>query len=189
MLTYKTSFLVFLILFTCGCRMLSLQSTAVLEAPMFKFLSPESLPSTVNVYQEIEIFSEDTHYQLNAAVRLNKDVLQLTTMNTLGQRLFTLKLTSNGLAIEQAHLKDKQINENHVLRDVQWLFWPINILNSKVKDTGWFFKQTGNIRKVYHDGQLIATMRGPFQMSWEGEFEYQNHVNRYRLNVKSIHLE
>ncbi len=169
--------------------MLPLKSIVGLTPPVFKPLSPESLPSTVNAYQEIEIFFEDARYQVHAAISLNNDLLQLTTMNALGQRLFTLKLTRNGLAIEQEHLKDKKINENHVIRDVQWMFWPINILNTKAKGTGWFFKQADNLRTVYYRSQLVATIRGPFQMNWEGEFEYQNYANRYRLNVKSIHLK
>ncbi len=155
----------------------------------FTLLSPDTLSQTVDVLQEVEFISGKTHLQFQAAVHVDGQQLQIVTLNNLGQRLFSITQQGHELLVDQAHLKHKKIDENDLVRDIQWLFWPLAVLNKETTNTGWRFNENGAVREVYYNDQLIATLNGPFNNGWQGEFSYQNHAEHYQLHVKSTPYE
>ena len=169
-----------------GC--VSISHKPDVSTPPFILKTPDSLPTPVSAYQEIEIQFNNKHTSFLAAVTVDDKQIIVAIMNSLGQRLFTLeshgsKTTSSGKLPNE--LKN---HEKHIVRDIQWLFWPIDTLSHNQQPETWTFSETTNSRSIYYKDQLIAKITGPNQDKWNGQYSYDNYIYRYHISVKSTQL-
>jgi hypothetical protein len=138
----------------------------------------------------------DSH-NLEIALDIRQQSLQMIVMTTLGRRLATLSYTQG-----QYHLKAEPGAPDtspyqQLLADIQMIFWPLAALNGA--GGGWHFEQyfeqrlgqrleQQQQRSAWYDGRLIARISTRDSWSWTGAYQYHNQINGYQLSLQSVQL-
>jgi hypothetical protein len=156
-------------------------------SPEFTLLAPHTLGAELSVYQQVHWQHQDDSHNLEIALDIRQQSLQMVVMTTLGRRLATLSYEAGHYQLKREPGAPGNIPYQQLLADIQMVFWPLAALNAAASNSGWHFEQQQQ-RSAWYDGHLIAQINTGDSWSWQGTYEYQNLVAGYQLQLQSVVL-
>lgn len=172
------------LLVTSACSPLQQRGAA---SPEFTLLAPHTLGAELSVYQQVHWQFQQQSHNLEIALDIRQQSLQMVVLTTLGRRLATLSYESGQYQLKREPGAPDNIPYQQLLADIQVMFWPLAALNAAAGNSGWHFEQQQQ-RSAWYDGRLIARVNAGDSWSWHGTYQYQNLVAGYQLQLQSVVL-
>lgn len=128
---------------------------ALREAPEFPLLPPSSFGGSLQVTQVLRAAYGGEESSLQAVVQISPQLLQLTGLSALGQRLFIVQYDGQTLQSPVAEVPARRI-----VTDLQFAFWPLAPLIEAVAGTDWKLSEPEQgLRRLYWNSRLAAEAR------------------------------
>lgn len=102
----------------------------------------------------------------------------------LGQRVLTLSWDGSSLTSERHPLLPAEVDAAYVLRDVQWMYAPVESLR-QVLPAGWQLDDSGNERTLSHGAMPILLIHYDSASRWSGRSRMENRLEGYSLTIES----
>lgn len=123
---------------------------------------------------------------LQCAVSVRDGAMTVIGLTTLGVRAFTIRYDGVEVQHEQSLPAPSQLTPQRLLADLQLVFWPIEPLQTELKNAGWEvtapFERTRRLRR---DGRLIAEVHYDGGDPWRGRAWLVNLEHDYTLSIDS----
>ncbi|MCP3102404.1 DUF3261 domain-containing protein [Myxococcus sp. K15C18031901] len=149
-------------------------------------LPPASFGDTVSLAQQLSFAHEadpDGPRTVEALLELDPAALRLAGF-ALGQRMFSLVWNGSALEEERDPRLPEQFQARQVLRDVQLVYWPADVLRAALPPD-WTLEDGPGRRALLHAGQEWVTVRYAGEPRWRGRAELVNVAEHYRLTIES----
>jgi hypothetical protein len=180
------------------CALLALTAACAssrgnLTTPVFTPLPPATLGAEISAYQQLHLQRDGDSHNLEIALDIRQQSLQMVVMTTLGRRLATLSYAQGQYHLKREPGAPDTIPYRQLLADIQMIFWPLVALSTADGDgdDGWHFEQhfeQQQQRSAWYDGRLIARISTRDSWSWTGAYQYHNQINGYQLSLQSVQL-
>lgn len=162
-----------------GCAVIRDADPAAHE---FVLAAPKALGSEVSAFQQLHLERGELNRQYTLALEIGNDTLQLVFMSTIGQRLATWRYSDHHYHLHIEAGAPSDLPYRLVLVATQWLFWPIDALES-ANSSDWRFSVSG----VYYRDVLVAKLTRPAVQPtpWEGKYGVEFPASGTRLRLQS----
>ncbi len=156
----------------------------------FILRSPASLGRDITAYQNIQVEFEQETFNLQSAVNINHERIQLVLMDSLGQRMATVSYDGRDLGLKNQRWLHTKLPPSYMLETLQMVFWPLKSLQqTSPHEAQWRFEQQENIRKAYYKGKLSTITEYLDPSPWTGKVLHTNTVKNYRLHISTLLLK
>jgi hypothetical protein len=155
--------------------------------PGFTLLSPASLGAELSAYQQLRWTRAGERQQLDIALDIRSNSLQMVVLSPHGRRLATLGYQQGSYRLQREAGAPANIPYRQLLVYLQWIFWPLEALNNANINSGWHFQQRQQ-RCAWYDGELIACIDAQSTSPWSGRFHYRNNTGDIELSLQSVLL-
>ena len=151
-------------------------------------LTPQAMGVTVSLAQRLTI--ERAPAGRPVAARSLDTLLEIDASSVrlaafaLGQRVMTLTWDGTALTSERHALLPAEVDAAYVLRDVQWMYAPLDALR-KVLPAGWQLDERGDERTLSHGATPILLIRYGAEPRWMGRSRMENRLEGYSLTIES----
>jgi hypothetical protein len=159
--------------------------------PVLPLLAPNSLGSSREAVQTLNIEYGDHQQNLQTAVKVNGSVMTLIALGPLGQRAFTLfydgvKVQSD-ITPEAAAALPKAFPPDRVLADLELVLWPLPAWQAKLAGTAWKLTEPEpGLRQLRWHGRLVEEVRAEATGDpWNGKRRLTNKAYGYSIAVSS----
>jgi hypothetical protein len=151
-------------------------------------LSPLAMGATLSLAQRLTV--ERAPAGRPVATRSLDTLLEVDTGSlrlaafALGQRVLTMAWDGNSLTSERHPLLPAEVDAAYVLRDVQWMYGPLESLR-QVLPSGWQLDERGGERILSHGAQPILLIHYESESRWTGRSRMENRLEGYTLTIES----
>ena len=151
-------------------------------------LTPQAMGVNLSVAQRLTV--ERAPADRPIATRSLDTLLEIDTSSlrlaafALGQRVLTLSWDGSTLTGERHPLLPAEVDAAYVLRDVQWMYAPVEALR-QVLPSGWQLEDSGNQRILRHGEQLVLLIHYDAEPRWNGRSRMENRLEGYSLTIES----
>ncbi len=120
---------------------------------------------------------------LDTLLEIDAGSLRLAAF-ALGQRVLTLTWDGVSLSSERHPLLPTEVDAAYVLRDVQWMYAPLESLR-QVLPSGWQLDERGSERVLSHGAEPILLIHYDSESRWNGRSRMENRLEGYSLTIES----
>lgn len=155
------------------------------RVPAFR-LAPADFRNSVSLAQRLRFEARDPRVEarsLDAVLEIDVEGVRLAGL-ALGQRILSLDWDGRELKSERHPALPAAVNGEHVLRDVQLVYWPTTVLRRALPE-GWTLADDGAVRTLSERGDPVAVVRYAGEPRWQGRAELDNRREGYRLIIES----
>jgi len=155
-----------------------------------------SLPAPAETWPLAPAVAFDPHRELTQSVLIERDKEQLrlvgrlqlddrglvmVAFTPLGQRLFTIEYTPQGLVLDRSVALPETVDLIQVLGDLQLVYWPIADLEDAF-GPDWVIQESDGGRRLLHRGRLVGEVRhiGPRRI------EIHALARRYVIRIETL---
>jgi hypothetical protein len=165
-----------------------LGACALFGGQRFPVLVANSEYSRVVAQQQWHLVMDEQSHRLQAMIETGEAQLTLVLLDTLGQRIATLKQDERGLDIERhiSHPIDPLLP--HVWQTLQFIYWPLADLQQHGAPQ-WTFTEAAGVRQVYFSGILAGQIHYQNYSPWQGTARYANNKNGFQWVIESSQLQ
>ena len=151
-------------------------------------LAPEAMDAVVSLEQRLTIERAPagrpvTTHSLDTLLEIDAQSLRMAAF-ALGQRVLTLNWDGTHLVSERHPLLPAEVDAAYVLRDVQWMYAPLQALRT-VLPPGWLLEEVGGERILSHDAVPVLLIRYDSASRWSGRNKLENRLEGYTLTIES----
>lgn len=161
--------------------------TSALQLPQPR-LAPASMGGVVSVSQRLTV--ERAPEGRPVATRTLDTLLEIDAGQVrlaafaLGQRVLTLRWDGVALNSERHPLLPAEVDAAYVLRDVQWMYAPVQALR-QVLPQGWQLEEKDNVRTLSHGSSPVLLIHYASDTRWSGRNRMENRMEGYTLTIES----
>lgn len=151
-------------------------------------LTPQAMGITASLVQRLTV--ERTPTGRPVATRSLDTLLEMDASSVrmaafaLGQRVMTLAWDGTALTSERHALLPAEVDAAYVLRDVQWMYAPLEALRT-ILPTGWQLDERGAERILSHGATPVLLIRYGSEPRWIGRSRMENLLEGYSLTIES----
>ena len=175
----------------CLVLLLGACATSVLEPPLQlpqPRLAPSAMGVTVSVAQRLTVERAPegrpvATRSLDALLEVDANQVHLAAF-ALGQRVMTLRWDGIALKSERHPLLPAEVDAAYVLRDIQWMYAPLDALRS-ILPSGWQLEERGNERTLSHGMTPVLLIQYDSAARWGGRSRMENRLEGYSLTIES----
>ena len=120
---------------------------------------------------------------LDTLLEIDAQNLRLAAF-ALGQRVLTLNWDGSNLVSERHPLLPAEVDAAYVLRDVQWMYAPLEALRT-ILPSGWLLEEVGGERILSHGAVPVLLIRYDSASRWNGRSTLENRLEGYTLTIES----
>ena len=151
-------------------------------------LSPQAMGAVVSVAQRLTLTRtpEGRPVQtrsLETLLEIDASSLHMAAF-ALGQRVMTLKWDGTALTSERHPLLPAEVDAAFVLRDIQWMYAPLQALRSALP-ADWQVEDSGQQRVLSHAGTPVLLIHYDGVSHWVGRSQLENRLEGYSLTIES----
>lgn len=151
-------------------------------------LTPQAMGVTVSLAQRLTVERAPdgrpvATRSLEALLEIDATAVRLAAF-ALGQRMLTLAWDGTALTSERHPLLPAEVDAAFVLRDVQWMYAPLESLR-QVLPAGWQLDDVGDERVLRHGETAILLIRYGSGSRWNGRSRMENLLEGYSLTIES----
>jgi hypothetical protein len=151
-------------------------------------LSPDAMGTVVSLEQRLTIERAPdgrpmTTRSLDTLLEIDSQSVRMAAF-ALGQRVLTLNWDGINLVSERNPLLPAEVDAAYVLRDVQWMYAPLQALRT-VLPPGWLLEEVGGERVLRHDGVPVLLIQYDSALRWNGRSRLENRLEGYMLTIES----
>ncbi len=177
---------------TTACLVLLLGACATPVVPTVQLpqprLAPQAMGAVVSVAQRLTLVRspEGRPVQtrsLDTLLEIDASSLRLAAF-ALGQRVMTLKWDGSALTSERHPLLPAEVDAAFVLRDIQWMYAPLEALRS-VLPAGWQVEDSAQQRVLSHATTPVLLIHYDSDSHWGGRSQLENRLEGYSLTIES----
>ena len=146
-------------------------------------LAPAALGETVSVQQHLKVERDGRIDELDAAVEIDADQVQLVGL-AFGQRVLSLGYDGRQLSEWRHFMLPAQVRAADVLEDLQLTLWPKDAIAASLP-SGWQIEDAGLQRTLTLNGEVVAAIRYTSMPRWSGTVTLDNLRYKYRLTIET----
>lgn len=149
-------------------------------------LPPAALGASVSLTQQLVFAHEQDPggpRSLEALLEVDPAQMQLAGL-AMGHRILTLRWDGNRLDEERDPRVPAQFNSALVLRDVQLVYWPADVVRAALPE-GWTLEDGPSRRTLSKNGREWVTVSYDGTPRWEGRTQLTNLSEHYKLTIDS----
>lgn len=151
-------------------------------------LSPHAMGAVISLEQRLTVERAPagravTTRSLDALLEIDAQSLQMAAF-ALGQRVLTLHWDGVNLVSERHPLLPAEVDAAYVLRDVQWMYAPLQALRATLPP-GWLLDEVNGERILSHDAVPVLLIRYDSASRWNGRSRLENRLEGYSLTIES----
>lgn len=168
-----------------GCAAVPEQQQAA--APEQQPLLPPSSLGTVHQTQQILRAAFGEHEAtLRCVVRASPERIEMIALTALGQRAMSIDWNGQDWKVDTAPMVPSALKAEWLVADLQLALWPLATLQAAYKPAGWDVSEPGGgVRRLRHDGKLIAEVAYADADPWHGRYWISNFRYGYALSVQA----
>jgi hypothetical protein len=107
-------------------------------------------------------------------------------LNAVGVRLFTLRHDGGQVQVEKSAGVPAAFEPEHMLADLQLVFWPLATLQSRLQQDGWQVTEpVPGARRLRRGDRLVAEVHYATEDPWAGRSWLVNFEYGYSLQIDS----
>lgn len=151
-------------------------------------LAPAAMDAVVSLEQRLTVERAPegrpvTTRSLDTLLEIDAQSLRMAAF-ALGQRVLTLNWDGFNLVSERHPLLPAEVDAAYVLRDVQWMYAPLQALRA-VLPPAWMLEEVGGERILSHDGVPVLLIHYDSASRWSGRSKLENRLEGYTLTIES----
>ncbi len=151
-------------------------------------LAPDAMDAVVSLEQRLTVERAPAGRpvatrSLDTLLEIDAQSLRMAAF-ALGQRVLTLSWDGTNLVSERHPLLPAEVDAAYVLRDVQWMYAPLQALRT-VLPPGWVLEESGGERILSHDAVPVLLIHYDSASRWNGRSKLENRLEGYTLTIES----
>jgi len=168
-----------------GCAALPAPETAPpVELP--PLLPPATLGASHDAQQILRAAFGEHEVVLRSVVHATPDQIEMVILTALGQRAISVNWNGKDWKVETAPMVPATLRPESLLADLQLALWPLATLQAAYHPAGWEVTEPGGgVRRLRHDGKLIAEVDYADADPWHGRYWISNFRFGYALAVEA----
>lgn len=157
------------------------------HAAFFAAISPGDLGRSVEAVQLVSVRRGQDALFFEIRVSVSRDRLMLVALDSLGQRIMTIRWSAEGVVSQKAPTLPPVVSPERLLLDLVAILWPQQAVERALARTGATLVVRGRIRTVNMRGRdvLRAQLGWEQGAAWAGELSYLNVSRGYTVDVRS----
>ena len=162
----------------------SAPATATVEQP--PLLPPATLGGTRNAQQILRVAFGEHEAVLRCVVHASPERIEVLALTALGQRAISVAWDGKDWKVETAPMVPSALKPEWMLTDLQLALWPLPVLQAAYHAAGWEVTEPGGgVRRLRHNGQLIAEVDYADADPWHGRYWISNFRFDYALAIEA----
>lgn len=151
-------------------------------------LAPDAMDAVVSLEQRLTVERAPegrpvTTRSLDTLLEIDAQSLRMAAF-ALGQRVLTLSWDGVNLVSDRHPLLPVEVDAAYVLRDVQWMYAPLQALRA-VLPPGWSLEDASGERILRHDAVPALLIHYDSVPRWSGRTRLENRLEGYSLTIES----
>jgi len=141
------------------------------------------------IVQEIKAHWTDKQKTIVCILELDAHHIALAGLTKEGISLFNLNYDGNQIALTKSPMMPEHLPPQQIVRDLQWVFWPIAVLQKSLP-LPWRLTADTTSRRLYFDDQSVEEIEylNPYK-TWPKSVMLTNHRYGYRLEINTLSYE
>ena len=151
-------------------------------------LSPQAMGAEVSVAQRLTLVRAPQGRpvqtrSLETLLEIDATSLRMASF-ALGQRVMTLTWDGSVLTSERHPLLPAEVDAAYVLRDIQWMYAPLETLR-RALPPDWQLDEIDGQRVLSHGAQPVLLIHYDTDSHWTGRSQLENRLEGYSLTIES----
>lgn len=151
-------------------------------------LAPDAMGTVISLEQRLTVERAPvgrpmTTRSLDTLLEIDALSLRMVAF-ALGQRVLTLNWDGVNLVSERHALLPTEVDAAYVLRDVQWMYAPLQALRATLP-TGWLLEEANGERILSHGASPVLLIHYESASRWNGRSRLENRLEGYSLTIES----
>jgi len=149
-------------------------------------LAPATLGASRDAQQILRAAFGEHEVVLRSVVHTTPDQIEMVILTALGQRAISVNWNGKDWKVETAPMVPDTLRPESLLADLQLALWPLAALQAAYHPAGWEVTEPGGgVRRLRHDGKLIAEVDYADADPWRGRYWISNFRFGYALAVEA----
>lgn len=155
------------------------------QVPARPLLPPASLGAERSANQIVHGAVGTREMTVNCIVTVSRDTMSVVGLSAIGMRLFTIRYDGRDVQVEAGIPLPERLTPEHLLADLQLVFWPLQVLKDAGLDVAQYDSGTRYLRR---DGRVIAEAHYGSADPWTARSWLVNFEHDYSLQIDSSAL-
>lgn len=157
------------------------------SAAFFAAIRPGDLGRSVEAIQLVSVRRGEDALFFEIRVSVTRDRLMLVALDSLGQRLMTIRWNADGVVSEKAPTLPPVVTPERLLLDLVAILWPQQAVEQALARTGASLAVQGRTRTIRIRGREVLRAQLGWEQgaAWAGELSYLNVSRGYTVDVRS----
>lgn len=157
------------------------------SAAFFAAIRPGDLGRTVEAIQLVSVRRGQEALFFEIRISVTRDRLILVALDSLGQRLMTMRWTADGVVSEKAPTLPAVVSPERLLLDLVAILWPQQVVAQALARIGASLTVQARGRTISIKGREVLRARSGWEQgaAWTGELSYLNVSRGYTVDVRS----
>jgi hypothetical protein len=156
------------------------------QAEQPPLLAPATLGASRDAQQILRAAFGEHEVVLRSVVHATPDQIEMVILTALGQRAISVNWDGKDWKVETAPMVPTTLQPESLLADLQLALWPLPALQAAYHAAGWEVTEPGGgVRRLRHDGKLIAEVHYADADPWHGRYWISNFRFGYALAVEA----
>jgi hypothetical protein len=158
-----------------------------IESPEYPPLLPPSTLGGHHDTQQILRAAFGAHdLVLRCVVHASPEQVEVIGVTAVGQRAFSVLWDGHSWKLDAAPEVPAAMRPEFLLSDLELALWPLSALQEAYRTTGWEVSEPGGgIRRLRHNGQLVAQVVYASSDPWTGRYSISNFRYGYALAIEN----
>jgi len=149
-------------------------------------LAPATLGSSRSAQQILRAAFGERDVVLRCVVSASPQQVEVIALTALDQRAFTVVWDGTRWKLDVSPMVPSSMRPEWLLADLQFALWPLLALQTAYSAAGWEVSEPGGgVRRLRHDGRLIAQVYYASADPWSGRYWISNFRYGYALAIDS----
>ncbi|MDB5975564.1 MAG: hypothetical protein JWR07_2324 [Nevskia sp.] len=168
----------------CATQQPAAPAAAAVEQP--PLLPPATLGRTRDTQQILRVAFGEHEAVLRCVVHASPERIEVLALTALGQRAMSVAWDGKDWKVETAPMVPSALKPEWMLTDLQLALWPLPVLQAAYHAAGWEVTEPGGgVRRLRHNGQLIAEVDYADADPWHGRYWISNFRFDYALAIEA----
>lgn len=183
--------------FVCYCIILMLLAGCAGSQTLIRYgnaaqilpkLTPVLIGREMIVRQQLRAKLQGKEYLLECVMEITSQRVDMVWLGTGGQRVASLRYDGGRARVTREMFSPSKFPYEEVLSIVELVFLPLEALSTHLPN-GWAVQQHDNVRNIYHNRALQATIHYRLSAPWQGWARYESAISDKVIEFDSVIMD